>query len=94
MLTILTPAELVPEAVDFLLKHGCTIGRYDTHNVVTFSEGTAQEELFPHPPTTIHFKLLLPDGCTMRQTYLRFLEQSVLFYPARCPHEQPHTIGA
>lgn len=88
MLTITTPLDLVPEAVMFMVKHGCSIKSYQTHHVVTFPEGTVQEEILPRPPATACFKLLLPDGCVMRQTYLRFLEQSVVFYPQQCIHEQ------
>ena len=88
MITIITPRDLVPEAVAFMVKHRCTIKSHETHNVVTFPEGTVQEELLPRLPHSVRFTLLLPDGCVMRQTYVRFLEQSVVFYPQQCIHEQ------
>ena len=88
MLTIITPPDLVPEAVLFLAKHSCSIKSFETHYEVTFPEGTVQEETFPRMPSSTRFKLLLPDGCVMRQVYLRYQEQSVLFYPQQCIHEQ------
>lgn len=87
MLTITTPPDLVPEAVAFMVKHGCSVKSHETHNVVTFPEGTVQEEILPRMPSSVRFKLLLPDGCVMQQTYVRFLEQSIVFYPRQCIHE-------
>ena len=88
MLTVITPPNLIPESVAFMVKHGCSIKSFESHCEVTFPEGTVQEEIFPRMPSSTRFTLLLPDGCMMRQVYLRYQEQSVLFYPQYCIHEQ------
>ena len=87
MLKIITPPDLIPEAVAFMVKHDCSIKSYETYNEVTFPEGTMQEEILPRMPNSVRFKLLLPDGCVMQQTWIRFLEQSIVFYPKHCIHE-------
>ena len=84
MITITTPADLFPESVAFMETHGCIIQQRDTHCTVTFPQGTTCEEIYPRTPGGARFKLVLPDGCLMRQLWVRYLEQSVLYHPRYC----------
>ena len=84
MIIVTTPSELFAASVAFMEAHGCLIERYETHCTVTFPIGTTREEIYPRTSESARFKLVLPDGCPMRQVWVRYLEQSVLYHPLIC----------
>ncbi len=79
-LTIITPREIVPEAETVLVRHGCMIKPHNTHSEIVFPKGTAREEIRPRMPQSERYKLVLPDGYVVQETYVRHLEQSILYY--------------
>jgi len=73
---------------EVLSKHGCRIEEYEhlQQCIIFFPEGTTKTEIFPrltHP----RYRIQLPDGYELRETYDRYQQISILFYP----HEQQNT---
>ncbi len=79
-LTVITPREIVPEAEMVLMKHGCVVTLHETCSVVKFPEGTIRKEILPRMPQSERYKLVLPDGYAVQETWVRHLGQSVLYY--------------
>ncbi len=91
MLTIVTPKEIIPEAEAFFVEHGCHIEPHNGYSEITFPEGTARTEILPRMPGGERYRLVLPDGCIAQQTYVRYLEQSMLHYSYKCPSSMPQS---
>ncbi len=82
MRTVVTPREILPEAEMVLVRHGCTIVPHDTYCEVAFPEGTTRKEILPRMPQSERYKLVFPDDYVVLETYVRHLEQSILYYSA------------
>jgi hypothetical protein len=77
------------EARAVLLKHGCRIQETERlpHCILYFPEGTTQTEIFlrlTHP----RYRITLPDGFELRETYDRYQSISILSYTAEQPERE------
>lgn len=69
------------EGREVLLKHGCRIEEHAQKCIIFFPEGTTRTEIFfrlIHP----RYRIILPDGYELRETYDRYQKISILFYPS------------
>ena len=75
----LTTPPLVEEAKTILQKHGCTIKEHQEEFIISFPEGTTrtEETLRTHSE---HYRILLPDGYILHESYDRLREISFLRY--------------
>lgn len=71
----------VEEGKEALHKHGCRIEEHAQEWIIFFPEGTTRTEIFfrlTHP----RYRITLPDGYELRETYDRYQKISILFYPS------------
>jgi hypothetical protein len=75
------------EGREVLLKHGCKIEEHSQECIIFFPEGTRQTEIFlrlTHP----RYRITLPDGFELRETYDRCQNISILSYSSKQPERE------
>jgi hypothetical protein len=78
-LKTITLKQLIPEARDILLQHGCTMHeKRNEETLITFPEGTKRQTIWPRTISE-RYRILLPDGLELRQVEDRFQQVSQLF---------------
>ena len=82
LLRLIVGSDLTVEGYKALVQLGCVIEEYESYNSIQFPAGTIREEVLPRVVSE-RYLLHLPNGKTLRETYNRFTEQSVLFLPDR-----------
>ena len=77
----LTTLLLEEEAKEVLLKHGCTIEEHDYPEecLIFFPEGTTKTEILLRLMLP-RYRIKLPDGYELRETYDRYRQISLLSY--------------
>jgi hypothetical protein len=77
------------EGREVLRKHGCSIEEDERLQqcIIFFPEGTTKTEIFLrliHP----RYRITLPDGYELRETYDRYQGMSILSYPSEPPKRE------
>ena len=58
------------EISEYLQRHGCTVSASTDYDLVTFPEGTTEQEIFPRTFES-RYRITLPDGTTCYRQCLR-----------------------
>ncbi|HVB23387.1 MAG TPA: hypothetical protein VNG51_15715 [Ktedonobacteraceae bacterium] len=80
IITVIAVKEMVPEATEVMTKYGCTITFYDNYCEVQFPAGTTREEIIPRMLQSVRYNIVLPDGFSMMQVWVRHLGMSIFYY--------------
>jgi hypothetical protein len=80
-------ADREAQARQALMRHGCIIEAASPDPsigdvLITFPAGTTRREKLPRLPESTYYRILLPDGCELRETVFRQSPQlSYLSFP-------------
>ena len=75
----LTTPPIVEEAKTILQRHGCTFKEHPEECIIFFPEGTTRTEETLRTLSE-HYRILLPDGYTLHESYDWWRELSFLQY--------------